>query len=386
MKDELEQIALIEQYLKEELSPSDKRAFENQIEQDPGLAEDVAIQREMYMAIQNVGDAELQNQLDAIHNNFEARRSKGVSRIRKFGYGGGIVVFLILTVVVMYFGDVVPKKAPHSNDHKITHHQLDHTDTIPTPREVATPISSEPTHLLEDTGASNSVKRSINTEENVVIDSHKVLHSFDLPVSIATPQHTPSYYFDGETLWLYGVEFDLRQIEIRKHQTAMYLFNKNKYYLIEKTDSKHPLTQAKNMRALETLSRATGTGPSIKVMKPSIYIHHDPNGLVFHVIEVEDILDERNTQYKFRNGELIITENLFKKLGEHFDIIHLEEYDRYYIKVKKNYYLIEEGAHNFTELTKETNPEIMALFKTNSTQLQLRYLTLEDIYNQYESN
>lgn len=166
----------------------------------------------------------------------------------------------------------------------------------------------------------------------------------------------------------------------------MYLFNKNKYYLIEKTDSKYPLTQAKNMRALETLSRATGTGPSIKVMKPSIYIHHDPNGLVFHVIEVEDILDERNTQYKFRNGELIITENLFKKLGEHFDIIHLEEYDRYYIKVKKNYYLIEEGAHNFTELTKETNPEIMALFKTNSTQLQLRYLTLEDIYNQYESN
>lgn len=386
MKDELEQIEQIEKYLKGELSPKDKVAFESQIEQDPILAEDITIQREMYLAIQDVGDANLQGQLDTIHDNFEATRSKGISRIRKFGYGGGIVVFLLLTLVVMYFGDVVQKKDSNSVNHNITHHQLDHTDTVPKEKLVVQPISSEPIHLMEDTGTSAPIEEIVTTKEEIIIDSHKILHSFDLPVSIATPQHSPSYYFDGKTLWLYGVEFDLRQIEIRKHQTAIYLFNRNRYYLLEKTDEKQPLEQAKDMRALETLSRATGTGPSIKVMLPSIFIHQDPSGLVFHVIEVEDILDERNTQYKFRNGELIITENLFNKLGEHFDIIHLEEFDRYYIKVKKNYYIIEEGTHDFTELTKEDNPEIMELFKTNSTKLQLRYLTLEDIYNQYESN
>ncbi len=384
MSEELNDIAQIDAYLKGSLEGDDLKNFEKRMQADATFSKEVALQKEIYASIEAYGELQLKKELDGYHQELgETPKNTGVtiSKTKTIYIVAASIVTIITFIVLQNYVSPRTELAKEST----------HTANPSPEKQEKSPILISSDTAIADNSQQVAVvetetihgERSTPTapkNEPETIEEMNIIHSFDLQILHAEEMASPSYIFDGKKLWLYGTYMNLQKVEIRRFENKLYLFYRNKYYQLSKSAQLRDLIAHRDIHQLQTLSMGTGKGPRIAIEQTGLVISKTDSDLLFHILEVEDILDHRNTKYKFRNQELIITENLFKKLGSEFDIIHMKKHDNYYLRVNNILYHLDYNTHEFVSLEKEQSDVILNLFKSQNASTSIRFKTLEDNY------
>lgn len=100
MRKELKLIALIEQYLRNELDEADKAAFEERLETNEELKQEVELQRDLMLGLQRLG---LTTEIQQAYDKYKG--GSGGSNGWKFGLGTVVVIVAALAALYLFSGN-----------------------------------------------------------------------------------------------------------------------------------------------------------------------------------------------------------------------------------------------------------------------------------------
>jgi hypothetical protein len=273
---------LIDEYLTNRLSESDKQNFESQLETDPALKSEVALQKQVLTGIKKARIAELKTML----NNIPVETTP-VIQISPLRIAAGIAgAAMIAASVYLYLNK--------GAEFKLDDISSSVSDSINKPevKESASPLSesdsskaiiSTETESENKKGNSNKNRQSTNTQIqtrpsiDVLDPSNEANESIakvnpsvqELPVISAKSQievqfdNTNSnykfhYQFKQGKLRLYG-DFNselFEIIDINTEQHTMFLFYQNNYYFLDETKTEvSPLLEIKDETLLKKLKQ-----------------------------------------------------------------------------------------------------------------------------------
>jgi hypothetical protein len=271
---------LIDEYLTDRLSESDKQNFESQLETDPSLKSEVALQKQILTGIKKARIAELKTMLNNIP--IETTPIIQISPLRiAAGIAGAAVIAASIYLYLNNGAELKLDDISSSVSDSINKPEV--KEIAPTPSEGdtnKTGISSEPKKEVTKDNSTNN-KQSTNTQIqtrpsiDVMDPSNEANESIakvnpsvqELPVISNKSQvevqfdntnsnYTFHYQFKQGKLRLYGnFSTELFEIiDINTEQHTMFLFYQNNYYFLDETKTDvSPLLEIKDETLLKKL-------------------------------------------------------------------------------------------------------------------------------------
>ena len=253
---------LIDDYLTNRLQEADRKAFEQQLDGDPTLREEVAFQRQVVEGVQRARITELKSML----NNVPLGGSYwNGGKIAAAVVGAGILI----TAVYLYVNDdpqVVPTTQEQQLELKTPSNSSDETTLTPASTDDKELDSSNVQQLSEDRTSVSKEKEvtPVRKPDIQVVDPSEEfeesgevspavtpgraeisLSKMEVITGLTDKKHNFHYQFAQGKLMLYG-PFDkslYEILEIHGEGHAVFLFYKENYYLLDEAQSNITLLQ-----------------------------------------------------------------------------------------------------------------------------------------------
>jgi len=275
----MENFELIEKYLAGQLHGPAKEAFELQLQTDPSLQSDVALQQQIIQGIKQARVTELKTML--IQVPVTGLMHTGVSAIKIIT--GAITAGAIITGTIFYFkpvpketaAPIVENEVPAVPDAKTEPDPID-----PKEDKTSTPASEAPKEkelkkkplafkkqkatrpkieVVDPTG--ELAKESAHDQKVAKPQSVIVTSRIGVDINSSSSKYSFHYQFIQSKLILYGI-FDnglYEIIEVNGDTHSIFLYYKDNYYLLnEKQSSITPLTVIKDQELVKKLKEYRG--------------------------------------------------------------------------------------------------------------------------------
>lgn len=276
----MENFDLIDDYLRGQLVGPEKEAFEKQLQADPSLKGELALQQQLIEGIKQARITQLKTMLSQVPVTGAMTTGAGLSAGQIAA--GVIASAIVVTGTLFYFQPwktteqeeikteqpaseiVTPKEEPKAEAKTMEVAPEEHKAVLATPKKKATPKASKnetqtvrPNIQLVDPTAelttSATTDEKAKTDKNIgeVSDSRIEVENID-----DNKQYAFHYQFNQGKLVLYG-KFDkalYEIIEVNGSSHAVFLYYKDIYYLLdEKETAISPLTPIQDKQLIKKL-------------------------------------------------------------------------------------------------------------------------------------
>lgn len=339
MEEDLKNIDLIDKYLKENLSASEKYQFEQLVSQNKKFVKELEVYKKIYQGIAEKEKAELKLRLNGYYKkykldqkNLPSHNSSGKYR-KLYLYGGAVAATLLIGGVFFFLNNsdkIRTESRPSMVDTDATTVKKSDSvvrsdqDKLTSEKPKSEPAANQRDKSVAKTGQNKSNVQNDSTTRSSV-DEDQIQLAFGgyktLPSASVldyTYSKALSYTFIDNVITLYGDplmgRLSLLSLKIIKDQGSNYLMNfKGKYYTVEKTARQKPLMVV-GERSLNTgfatslkkLSKLDLTQEKVKIAIGSIY---------------DTSTNLSSLKVRFREDKTIENTYVFKSDGDNLELI-----------------------------------------------------------------
>lgn len=324
MEEDLRHIDLIDKYLSNALTKSEKEIVEKRIAEDSSFAKELEVYKQIYKGIEQQGDTVLKERLTSYYNSYKEENKSKTNKAyyrRLVVFGSGIAACVLIGLLLFFYyqndGQNPSFKDVNPIIVDIDTVQSNRKDTIENPIDEERLVQEE---KPQQTKTENQVDEELVNQEGlkdksrdtVQLDNNNINNDTQLALGGFTPLPPESvrtieyplplrYTFDGDKLTLFGDPLLSKlQLELIKNKEEEYvLFYKNKYFSIDKTAGVKPL---------EELRTDSSFGNSLLKIKPKL----NPSK------EKLDIVLEDITRFSGKSKNLKVNYDSESSLGTYF--------------------------------------------------------------------
>lgn len=271
-------IKLLDDYLANRLSGQEKTAFEQRLQGNPELQQELKFQQELIQGIRQARVAELKAMLNNVP---VVPANVGTTSVAVKIISSIVVVGVVSTALYFYFGEKEPEQIPatvEKTENTVTPERSAPQEEVSTPSESINPEVSKPTgiNVPKETAPAAQPKLEVYTPEIEaeelqaqkehaqldIIARAFVTSSIEVETEEGTRKYGFHYMFKDNKLVLYG-SFENNLYEILEfiagEQRTVFLYYNNTYYLLDldKT-SPTPLVPIKDKTLLNKLKQYRG--------------------------------------------------------------------------------------------------------------------------------
>lgn len=360
-------IELIDKYLNNELSKTERIEVDALLETDLEFKKEVETHKAILRGISILGEEELRKTLHLEHKKFKIKETRHLVKVKKlFLIGASGLFCLVLGIVVI----LNPSKNAHDRINKnrvkvFSYKEKFHNHNKNIPR-----IDSSITE--EHANHKPSFYKKLIKENH-----YEVIKSQFLTVESHAPITHTSYTWIDQEMHLYGKELSNNTF-LFKRKDQFYLFDKNKFYPIERTEEQTQLNQT-HLRVTES---AIHKNPTSTILVTQHLFEQLPNELTVTI----HLTDQKSTDslYTFHNQILTIGENTFNSLfPDTIEILYFN--DHFFIDHNHYLYTLDDGDKlKFTE--KNIDHDIRSIISPTVTEIDLIDNTIEQQIELESSN
>lgn len=371
MMDDVQKIALIEEYLKGNLTGKTLEGFEAELANDSALAKEVAIQKEIYSGIERAGDKSLKVQLDGFHEEFERSNpkfSKGKKKAFFYTVGGLTLVLLSIYTFTQMGHDHPSDEIDSTTKNEVIVSNENNTDVEK--------ITNDSTISVTESDSSDTIITN-KTGDNTVEAVQPIIEvkTFTNPIVLGKTTEKVEYIFTFGELKLFGAAgIDINRLEIIRHNNDILLFDQKQYYVLEESHKRKALIADPNIRIFETFRLPGAQSPKMKIVKSNIELKEEIEFTSIKVIKKSGLSGRK---YRFSGVTIEFTEDLHEFFGSKFEIVHIDKIDQNVFKTRHGLFHLEKNTKDFVEIIKVHDPDVQHFFDTEERLVPLKSETVE---------
>ncbi len=351
---------LFDKYLHNELTATEKVAFESQLVTDSEFKKDFQLHQLLVKSIVEVGNENLKKDLNQLHDDQEKQFKK------RFGF----YVFLIALIGLGSWLMAL------KNDQHIQISKKPIKKKVKAIQKVIKPkIKTPPTPPIVE------LKKAVQKPLVKPQIKPKRFELMELPPKLvrqAEFTNEPQYMYFKNTVHLVGWNDLLpAQIDLRIHKNKLYLFVKNTYYELKENSTWTVLKKRRDTRNFGTLQFASGKAKKIGVLIHPMKVERSSRRVTLY--STDSLPTTR--WYKLKNDKLVLSLKASVKVKKSSLVAYKNQL---YLRTASKMYLLNADAQ--PQLLQSTTIADWQGKKIIELYIEPKYLNFEDMYDLQQSN